>query len=276
MKYLFQVIGLLCLMTACINEQQYDISQEQIDEVVNKAMDDPIIYKKGGITLTELRDIPPFDDINLALVSNNVDFRQGDNVLSFDISKFNLGERTVNENETNVLVNPSGQYLSVERLGAARTKTFSKNVQVNLNHGVNYLYANLVRSYNVSLRSDSSFVFVKINTESNEPVVEEKSKAYLNINFPSNGDKFTERQVLLDFTLLNAESLKKNYQVEVLIDETKFIVGKQAPYVISGLEIGKHKIVVVVVDKDTGKEITGELLQKQTVEIEIRDATVFD
>jgi hypothetical protein len=271
-------IVFLCLVSlifACGSEYQHEYSEQEFSQELSKYNSRPLIIENGSVVLTEVVDIPPFEDVSLELMHKNVKFRQGKNELEFNIQKFVLGERTVDEQETGLVKESSGQYLMV--VGNKGERNFSGHVNKNLDKGANHLLAFLCRSYGVSLKGKNAYTFHDIVTNKEDGhIYENKKSAFLFLSSPENGKKLTGSDpVLLDFYIVNFEIKKGGNFLKLTIDDTEIVLTKWCAYVVSGLSAGEHTFSIKAFNKE-GKALSGNLLKEVTTTFEITEGITFE
>lgn len=269
------IFSFVLLLISCGQEQTHNFSKEEIEKEVKAQLIRPIVLEKESVKLIEVVDIPPFEGVSIQLLHNNVSFNQTNNRFEFDIKKFNLGEKTIEELETGLKLNALGQYLKIFKGSVNNDKYYSGIVEQNLSKGENYLLAYLCRSYGVSLKSKGASVYYKIDVNQGESTLqEEKKKPVLLINSPKKNEIFNKKsKILLDFFIVNLDIGKGGNYLKVSVNDVSFNLYKWSPFVLTGLDYGKHKIKVSVCDKK-GNSIIEELTKE--VEIEIKEISVFE
>jgi hypothetical protein len=260
---------------SCGSEYQHEFTEEQIKEQVGKYNSRPLILEQGNIVITEVIDIPPFEDVTLELMRENVKIRQGSNKLEFTIQKFILGEKTVAETEKGLVKENSGQYLMVVSEG--EDKNYSNHVKKDFVKGDNQLLAFLCRSYGVSLKSADAHLFYNINVNNLDGKITKNTKStFLYLNAPERGKKFrVSDPILLDFFLVNFAIQKQGNFLKLKIDNNEFELYKWCAFTVSGLEVGEHKISLQAYNKE-GKPMSGELLKRENATIEILEGIAFE
>jgi len=271
--FAFLFVGLFFF--SCGSEYSHNYTEEEIKKELVKHSSVPIILSQGKITVTEVVDIPPFEDVSIELMQRNVKFRRGANKLEFNINKFVLGEKTAAEMEKGLVKETNGQYLVA--VGTKREKRFSNQIDYELTKGDNHLLVFLCRSYGVSVKSTNSYVFHNINTDTLDGKVTTNERSpFLYLNSPEQKSRFTiSDPVLLDFYLVNLNLEKQGSFLKLKIDSEEFKLSKWCAYTIEGLELGEHSISLEAFDRE-GKAIDSKLLTQVGTKIEITEGFVFD
>jgi len=89
----FSVLTLV--FSACGGGEDVSFSPEKIKEFESQLKQRPIVIERNGTKLTEVTDIPKFENASLKLLSNNIKFQPGSNLIEFDIEGYNLGDPTM-------------------------------------------------------------------------------------------------------------------------------------------------------------------------------------
>jgi hypothetical protein len=75
---------------------------------------------------------------------------------------------------------------------------------------------------------------------------------YLTVNLPMDGDACpdSEGKIWVDFRVHNASLGKGAFRVRVLLNGVETFLSQEEPYPLSGLEEGRHRLIVELVDED--------------------------
>jgi hypothetical protein len=271
----FVFLFVALLFFSCGSEYSHNYTEENVNAELVKHNYRPIILSQGNITLTEVIDIPPFEDVSLELMQRNVKFRQGANKLEFSINKFILGEKTASEKETGLVRESNGQYLVA--VGKTGEKKFSKQFEHQLIRGDNHLLTFMCRSYGISVKSPKSFAFYNIKTDTLDgEVIQNKKSPFLYLNSPEQKQRLSiSEPVLLDFYLVNFNIQKQGSYLKLRIDSEEFKLYKWTAFSIQGLTVGEHNISLEAFDRE-GKAIEGKLLSEVGTKIKITEGFVFN
>ena len=270
---LYIVIGVFFI--SCSNNNDENISQEEIDKVLFQANYNPIILERGGVKLIEFTDFPMFTDVKTNIAAQNQTFKMGVNNIEFNNKYFNLGEKTAEENIHKARLNEGGQYLGVIKPKGSLKKVINGQFETEVQQGENIYFCYLSRSYDLSIKNPYASFLFKINADPSgcfsETNLSDTVIALLQPrgNFTSNNTK----NILLDFYLKNVE-IGDGY-IELNIDNIEFKLNKWVPFWISGLGIGKHYVSIKLKDKD-GKNINGIMPNQQSVVFNINEVGFLD
>lgn len=278
-QIIFKGLSLIVILSffSCGSNYKHSFTEEEINNVVSKSLQHPIILQKKGIKISEINDYPRFSDVSLNLLTDNVRFRLGKNNLEFDIKKFNLGERTVEENNTGFKLNKSGQNLCVITNSEDPNYYYSERVEKYFEKTDKYLFAYLSRSYGVSLKAKTAYGFYKLEmNESDGNLVRETKQKLIYLNSPSQGDIFSKNsKILLDFFLVNHTIKEQRGYLELSINDVSFVLNKWAPFSIEGLDYGKYRVQLKAFTKE-GKEIETLKMKNSFVDFEVKEEAVFE
>lgn len=267
----------LFLITGCNSKFEHSFTEEEIEEEVKKHTVHPLIIEKKGIKLTEFVDYPPFEDVTLSLLTENVRFRQGKNNLSFNINKFNLGEKTVAETEVDLKVNQAGQNLTLVTSNNKLQKHYRGEFEYEFAEGTNYFLTYLSRSYEVSLKAQGSFALFKAVTDQIKGEISvDKNEKMLVLNNPLQGESFKkDTKILLDFFLVNFSLEGTGNYLILTINNELFKLKKWSPFMIEGLDYGVYEIELKAFNQK-GEQLKGAILKSPKVTIEVKEDIVFE
>lgn len=278
-KIIFRRLSVVVVLVffSCSSKFEHSFTEEEINDVVSKSLQQPIILEKKGIKISEFIDYPRFSDVSLDLLTENVRFIYGKNNLEFNIKKFNLGEQTVEESATGFKFNKSGQNLCVINDSEDQSYFYSERVEKYFDKTDQYLFAYLSRSYGVALKSESSFGFYKLDmNESDGNLTKENKQKLIYLNSPAKGDIYGKSsKILLDFFLVNHKINEQGSYLELTINDVSFVLNKWAPFIIEGLDYGKYSVQLKAFTKD-GKEIETVKMNNSFVEFEVKEEAIFE
>lgn len=276
-KYISIICSILFLF-GCGGDNEPEFSPELVNEAIKKGNYSAIVLERGGIKLTEVYNIPQFEDVSTSLEADNQRFQLGMNKLEFKTELFNIGQITVDQDEHRVKNEEGGQYLNVIVNNGPPQKQFSNFIEADLKNGDNYFLCFLSRSYNASLKAPKTSFLFNISASangcsSNTNVTDTVAYA---IHQPSGVYTGLEQEkILLDFYLKNVSiGANGNYAV-VKIDAVEFKITKWAPYWISGLSKGRHTIELEVFNK-AGKKINSVFPNQCLSRIELKTIDLFE
>jgi hypothetical protein len=276
LKYLGVICSIL-LLFSCGGDEEFEFSDEKINEAIKLGNYTAIVLERDGIKLTEVFNIPKFTGIEASLQAENQRFHLGVNKIEFKTKDFNIGQRTVDQDFHKVRNEERGQYLAVVRNNGAPLKQYGNNIAANLKNGENYFLCFLNRSYDISLKVPKASFLFKIDAtpngcSSNTNVTD---VAAYTINQPSGSYTGLEtNKILLDFYLKNVSIGKNGNYAVVKINETEFKLKKWAPYWITGLKKVKHTVVLEIFNKD-GKKINSIFSDQCISRIELKTIDLF-
>ena len=151
----------------------------------------------------------------------------------------------------------------------------SGQFETDVQQGENIYLCYLSRSYDLSIKNpNASFIF-KINADPSGCFSETNlSDTVIALLQPRGNFTLNNRNnILLDFYLKNI-AIGDGY-IALTIDNIEFKLTKWAPFWISGLDLGKHKVSIELKDKD-GKSIKGIMPNQQSVIFKINEVDFFD
>lgn len=276
MKQFFFLSLLVTLAFGCGSANNKEFTEEEIEQELAKYSSRGAIYTQKGIKLTELLDFPPFEDVSLSLLSKNVNFKPGKNKLEFDVLKFNLGEKTAEESLLGIKTIEGGQRLLLSEINSAEhNAVFSNNAEREFKEGENFLLCLLQRSNRITLKGKEAKKLYKITILDNGSSIEESKEKVLKILSPfPKENAVVESKILLDFIVFNEAISEKGSFLLVQIDDLQFKIFNDSPYVIEGLEAGKHEIKVSLMSKE-GKLIESNLPTVDQISFEVTEETGF-
>ena len=270
-------LGVIFGIVSCSNSGRQTIEEEEVIAQLEQHRYRPQIIVVDEIKITEVLDYPPFEDVSLKLITENVRFRPGKNRMEFIVGKFFLGEQTAEESEMNTSINEGGQYLLlVDPITGNRSKYYAPNLEMELMLGPNYLASILVRSNNISLKGDSALQLYQIATESataQKTAVEECKALYIDLVSPEPNQVFMgEQKILLDVVSNNMDWTK--YNVKLKLDGKEVVLSNNNPYLIEGLTYGKHNVSIQLIDEG-GKPVKSLLPTSKKYSFEISEDSGF-
>lgn len=275
MKNLLLLFAFGFLLTSCGGDDDENVSQEEIDKALAIANYNPIILERGGIKLAEFTDFPKFTDVETKIASQNQTFKMGLNKIEFNNKYFNLGEKTAEERSHYVRLNEGGQYLGVIKPKGSVKKVINGQFETDVVKGENIFLCYLARSYDLSVKNPNASFFFKINADPSgcfsETNLSDTVVALLQPrgNFAAN----EKNKILFDFYLKNV-SIGDGY-MSLIIDNIEFKLTKWAPFWISGLKSGTHKVSIDLKDKD-GNSINGIMPKQQFSTFKVNEVQLFE
>ena len=253
----FTLLSLVVLLTACSQGNISNINPDEIDAAFSEHVD-IIILEDKGVKITEANDFPLFLDCCLNFITPKANAFFGPNEFEFGIKNFDLIGSTVDEKKKGVRLNDKGQFLYVIKNRNEITRVNSTKFAFDLSHGVTNYFIAPSRSYEMSIKNDSSYLAFEYDVEEDSCSFKEIKEPAIYLCSPSgiypnsHSDK-----VLLDFFVINTE-INEQTRVKITIDkDVHFIVNKWAPFYVEGLKSGNHTIKLQLVDKD-GNQIKGD------------------
>lgn len=274
MNNLLVLLALGFLMVSCGSNTDENISQEDIDKALLMANYNPIILERGGIKLIEFIDYPKFSDIKTTIASQNQTFKMGMNNIEFNNTYFNLGEKTAEETVHGARLNEGGQYLGVVSPQGTLKKVINNQFETDVKKGENIFLCYLSRSYDLSLKNPNASFLFKINADPSGCFSETNLSDTVIALLQPRGVFTVEnkKNILLDFYLKNVEIGEGH--LLLTIDNVEFKLNKWAPFWISGLEVGEHKISIDLKDKN-GKTVKGIMPKQQTSIFKLKEVDFF-
>jgi len=275
-KYLYAICSVLFLIS-CGSDDELELSPEKVNEAVKRGHYSAIVLERGGVKLTEVHNIPHFEDVEVSLEAENQRFKLGKNELEFITNFFNIGQRTIDQDQHKVKNEEGGQYLSVINNNGPTKRQFGNYIEADLQNGDNYYLCFLSRSYNISLKAPKTAFLFNITAgengcSSNTNVMDTVAYA---IHQPSGIYTGLEREkILLDFYLKNVSIGDNGNYAIIKIDDTEFKITKWSPYWITGLKKGSHMVGIEIFNK--GGEIINSVFPDQCLSrIELKTIDLF-
>lgn len=276
MKYLY-IIGAFLFLASCGGGDDEDIDQEKLNAAIKEANYSPIILERGGIKLTEVYNIPQFENVKLTLETNKQRFKLGENKIEFKSKYFNLGQKTVNEKDFALPNESMGQHLGLITNRGEFSKKYSNELVANVDTGNNVYLGYLNRSYDMCLKTDSASFLIELKANENGISYNGKltDTAYA-ISQPTGiYTGISKEKIIVDFVLKNI-SIGNNGNYAILtIDNVDFKISKWASYQMTGLTNGKHKLSVQLYNKE-GKKIESIFADNCVSEIELKNINLFE
>jgi hypothetical protein len=213
------------------------------------------------ITLTKLENSPSYSDAALILNGHDsISYSAKDSIhFDFEVKNYRLGVQTESTNANDLANSKKGQHIHFILNNEPYSAHYSPNFKKEIPKGVNHLVAFLSRSYHESVKNENSVVVKKLIVGSDTPDTNKLDMAAPTLIYSrpkgSYSGKDTAR-ILLDFFVLNTTISKNGNKVRVTINNSEFFVTEWAPYVISGLPMGKTTIELALLDTE-GKLLPG-------------------
>lgn len=238
------------------DEEVVEISEEQTAIKANQDSDAELM-EKNGLRLQPLSVATSFPDAELHLGEmKKVISKSGKQSFNFDLKNFELGVQTEDSRNELLASSAKGQHIHFILNNGPYRAEYQPSFEVDLVEGHNVFLAFPSRSYHESVKGSSAYVFDDIVIgEGYEPF--DKSAPHLMYSRPKGtySGAGAER-ILFDFYLLNTEISKEGKQVELTIDDSKFMIHSWQPYWVEGLDAGEHSFRIRLLDAE-GKLVPG-------------------
>lgn len=148
--------------------------------------------------------------------------------------------------------------------------SYKFEIPFHLNSGMHTIRMFPARSFGESLKGDNTFAAIHfyVGKEQNNPAMD-LSQPYLTYNEPSGLMPLTsDKPILLDFYISNAELSSDGYKVRLTIDgKVNQTLTSWQPYYIYGLKRGRHTIRLELLDSEN-KRVSGLFNDvKQTITV---------
>lgn len=276
MKYLYIISSFLFLMS-CGGSDDEDIDQEQLNAAIKQANYSPIILERKGIKLTEIYNIPQFNNVTVSLETNKQRFKLGENQIEFKSEYFNLGQNTVNGKDFNLPHESRGQYLGLITNSGEMTNIYANSIASEIDTGSNLYLGFLSRSYDISLKTDSASFLANITATDNGISYNGKltDTAYVLTQPKGIYTDIAKEKIIIDFYLKNISIGSNGNYAVITIDDIDFKISKWSAYSMSGLKNGKHLIKLAVFDKK-GKKINSLFPGQCESIIELKNINLFE
>lgn len=207
------------------------------------------------ITLTKLENSPSYSDAALVLNGHDsISYSAKDSIhFDFEVKNYRLGAQTAGPNASELANSKKGQHIHFILNNEPYSAHYRANFKKEIPNGVNHLVAFLSRSYHESVKNENSVVVKKLivgshTSETNKLDIAAPTLIYSRPKGSYSG-KDTAR-ILLDFFVLNTAISKNGNKVRVTINNSEFFVTEWAPYVISGLPMGKTTLELALLDAE--------------------------
>lgn len=266
----------LFLFVACDNESEHSFGEKEINNHTKLHQKRAVVLERSGLKLTEIIDYPRFSEAKLFLLSDNIRFSPGLNVLEFKIENFTLGAVTVDQEkfyQNDVLAVQNMVIINNNKLVKQNTES---SANVDLSMGENKIFVFLNRSFNVGLKNPESSLFFKVNIDDKGSSFESLlPDSILYVTQPRGSYIGPNTQkVIFDFMLHNIK-LDNGYYVSLNINDIEFKIDFYAPFWIEGLDYGRHKIAVYL--KNSEDKIVSSIINPDhEYYIELKELSLFD
>lgn len=212
------------------NEKTASETTNENTLIIEQKIDDDIAeFTADGITLTEIK--PSKNNSESSLTLTNTSFKEGINILQFNIENNQNYNITTIQNNYTITTHPSTK---IEQEFLSGNNVFLAFLSDENNLGIKTNNATLLK--NIVLNDDQLF---------------DETKAHLFYYLPQNNIP------ILDFCLVNTSLSENGNKVKVTFNgTTSIIVDKWASYQIDGLSESKNTIRLELID-ESGKLIPG-------------------
>lgn len=205
------------------------------------------------ITLTKLENSPSYSDAFLTLKEHDSASYSGKDTIHFDfeVKNYRLGVQTESTNAKDLANSKKGQHIHFILNNEPYSAHYSPNFKKEIPKGVNHLVAFLSRSYHESVKNENSVVVKKLVVGSNTPDTNKLDITAPTLIYSRPKGSYSGKdtaEILLDFFILNTTISKKGNKVRVSVNDREFFITEWAPYVISGLPMGKTTIGLTLLD----------------------------
>lgn len=272
----FIIYSFVFFIVGCASENEHSFSETEINKHTKLHQKRAVVLERNGLKLTEIVDYPRFSEAKLLLLSDNIRFSPGSNVLEFKIENFTLGAVTADQEkfyQNDVLAVQNMVIINNKKLIKQNTET---SAQVDLSMGENKIYVFLNRSFNVGLKNPESSLFFKVNIDDKGSSFESLLPDSILYVTQPRGSYIgpNAEKVIFDFMLHNVK-LEKGYYVSLNINDIEFKIDFYAPFWIEGLGYGRHKIAVYLKDNED-KIISSIINPDNEYYIELKELSLFD
>lgn len=275
-NYISVILSVL-LLFGCSNNSDSDFSVEKVNEAIKKGNYSAIVLERDGIKLTEVYDIPHFEDVEVLLETENQRFQLGSNKIEFRTNFFNIGQKTVDQDRHRVKNEVRGQYLNIIINKGLAKRQYGSFIEADVENGDNYFLCFLCRSYNASLKGSKTALLFNIKADengcsSNTNVTDAIGYAIHQPSGVYNG--LEQEKVLFDFYLKNVSIGDSGNYAIAKIDGTEFKITKWSPYWITGLKKGSHILEIEVFNK-AGEKINSVFPNQCLSKFELKKNPLF-
>lgn len=213
-----------------------------------------MVASKGKIKIYELPMRYLYEDASLSLIEPTITRIDSPGIVKFrfEVRNYELRAQTPDAVELGCANSQEGQHIHFvvnnSPYLAFYTDTFSYEFK---EKGAYMVVAFLSRSYHIGIKHPSAVVVREFLVGKNTPSQYDLRTPVLIYSRPKGTYRGSEtKRLVLDFYLLNCTLSPDGYRVKAIIDENEFLLTKWVPYVIEGLEDGKHTFRLILLDSN--------------------------
>ena len=228
-------------------------TEETNEEVVKEeAPKTEMSWEKDGLKVYALEGSPAYEDATLSLTTPpvGVDLDAGENLFSFNVENYELGQQTADAETKGMANSPKGQHIHFILNNGPYSAQYDPEFKKELEDGHYVLLAFLARSYHESVKNGKAAVIQQFVVGQPDNYQEaDLNAAHMFYSRPKGSYKAGDYdKLLLDFYLANVDLSPEGYKVRATINGVEFTFTKWMPYVIEGLEAGELTVKLELLD----------------------------
>ena len=239
------ILAILVVVFGCkSNTQQGEKGYHQEKE------EDGISMSSGGITLTEAKSLPITDAKLEINYPKNGGVYEKVTSFDFDVSNYELGSQTEDENATHCANSAKGQHIHLILNNSPYTAHYEEDFVKEIEDGRYIGLAFLSRSYHESVKTKDAYQLFNFSVGKEQDLLDFDEQApHLFYSRPKGTYTGKDtKHVLLDFYLTNVDLSENGYKVEAVINGESFILTKWVPYIMEGLPLGENTLELKLID----------------------------
>lgn len=223
-------------------------------ETPDPAKEESMSWENGGLKVYALEGSPAYADASLSLTTPpvGVDLDAGENLFSFKVDNYNLGEQTSDAATKGMANSGKGQHIHFILNNGPYSAQYEPEFTKELEAGHYVLLAFLARSYHESVKNGKSAVIQQFVVGQPGNFQEADLNApHMFYSRPKGSYAAGDYdKLLLDFYLANVDLSPDGYHVRATINGNEFTFTKWMPYVIEGLTAGELTVKLELLDAD--------------------------
>lgn len=242
------------------NESSENDKEKKDQKEKGEASEDDEDMREGAMMKNGLKIYPietkNFPDAKLMLEApEDSEVDTGSHEFQYNVKNFTLKEGTSDADKHNLAESDKGQHIHFIVNNGPYQAKYDPTFEATMDEpGYYTVFSFLSRSYHESVKNPNAFVIKQFKV--GEPEKGEQadlSKPHLFYSRPKGTYKGKDfKKLLLDFYPVNVDNLSKDgYKVEATINgNTTFTLTEHKPYVIEGLEAGKLKVKLSLLNEN--------------------------
>lgn len=213
--------------------------------------EDGEMMSETDIQLLKMQHSPLPDQCKLTLTSPRADaqLNPGEINFEYDVKGFDLKAQSELADTIDIVSSDKGQHIHAILNNNPYMAWYEPSFKKDLEPGHYVLLSFLSRSHHESLKTESASTIMQFTVGETADEAADLNAPHMFYSRPKGEyDISKNKDILLDFYLVNCSLSEGGYHVKAIIDGNEFVINEWSPYIIRGLEAGTHTITLELHD----------------------------